>query len=106
MFGAQAMPYLSDPNGSADLQVISGTAYTVSNADIGKTLNFTSGSAVAVTVPVGLSTAFKCWILRTGAGVVTVSAGTGATINVVAQPVRYSASTAIVAYAANTFALG
>ena len=103
---AQASPYLSNPNANADLLVISGTSYTISNADLGRTLNFTSASAVSVTVPIGLVPAFKCFLLRTGAGAVTVAAGTGVTVNVVAQPVRYAASTTLQAYAGNTFALG
>jgi len=56
------------------------TSYTVQSSDYNKLLQFTSGSAVGVTV--GTATAFssgqKVDIIRDGAGTVTVSAGSTA----------------------------
>jgi hypothetical protein len=71
--------YLSN---EAVLTSSTATAYTVNTDDRYKTLVFTSGSAVTVTV--GTATAFepgeRVDIVQDGAGVVTVSAGTTVTL--------------------------
>lgn len=59
------------------------TTYTVGTADINKTLIFTAASAVAVTI--STATAFVSGevvnILRDGGGTVTISKGSGVTLN-------------------------
>lgn len=73
---------------------ISGTPDTLLSTDAGKTLRYTSGSAVAVTIDEDLPVGFHCNIIQEGAGVVTVDVegtdtingiGTGTGIPVAAQ---------------------
>lgn len=62
----------------------SGTTYTFVLADAETIVEFTSGSAVTVTVPPNSSVAFNAGtcieILQYGAGTVTVAAGVGVTV--------------------------
>lgn len=59
------------------------TAYTVGTADINNTLVFSAASAVTVTI--STATAFEAGevfnVLRDGAGTVTITKGTGVTLN-------------------------
>ncbi len=61
------------------LQTVAGTAYSVLTADQGKTLYFTSGTAVTATV--GTATALTAGqridFVQEGAGTVTIAAGSG-----------------------------
>jgi hypothetical protein len=58
----------------------SGTSYTLTATDNGGVVAFTSGSAVALTVPSNLGAGFSCSVVQYGAGQITVSAGSGATL--------------------------
>jgi hypothetical protein len=58
----------------------SGTSYTLTATDNGGVVAFTSGSAVALTVPSDLGAGFSCSVVQYGAGQITVSAGSGATL--------------------------
>lgn len=58
----------------------SGTTYTLTVNDNGRVIVFTSGSAVTLTVPSGLGSGFSCSVVQYGAGQVTISAGSGATL--------------------------
>lgn len=84
------------------------TSRTLSASDAGKTIYFTSASAVTVTAPSGLGAAFQCEIIQGGAGKVTVAAGAGTTVN---SPSGFLAVKAqyglvrILAPVANTFIL-
>ena len=60
----------------------SGTSYTLTATDNGGVVAFTSGSAIALTVPSGLGAGFSCSVVQYGAGQVTVSAGAGVTLRV------------------------
>jgi hypothetical protein len=62
-------------------ETISGIAYTISASDNGRTLRFTNGSAVTVTVPATLPVDFKCLAYQIGDGAVTFVEGSGATID-------------------------
>lgn len=76
--------------------VSTATTYTVSAADAGRSLRFTSASAVTITV--STATAFQAGgrvdIFRDGAGTVTITAGTGTTV--------YGRGTAGTSYAIGT----
>jgi hypothetical protein len=61
-------------------RVVSGTTDTITAADAGSVVTYTSGSAVAVTVPAGLPAGFTCTLIQSGAGQLTL-AGSGATLN-------------------------
>lgn len=61
---------------------LSGTTYTVSNADNACILEAINASGCAITLPATLSQGFNVGILRYGAGSVTWTAGSGATIRV------------------------
>lgn len=57
------------PLGTADVQdVISGTTYTMRAADVGRTLIFTAGTTVTITVPAALPAGWWCNWERAGAG--------------------------------------
>jgi hypothetical protein len=57
------------------------TARTLSNDDNGRTIVFSNGSAVSVTVPAGLVSGFTCELVQAGAGAVTVVAGSSTTVS-------------------------
>lgn len=60
-----------------------GTSYTLTPADSGRWIRFTSGSAVTVTFPVGLGVGFNCLLKMAGTGTVTVQGdGTSSVVNV------------------------
>lgn len=58
----------------------SGTTYTVQTSDAGKSIPFTNGSAVTVTLPNSMPVGFYIEGLQLGAGKVTFSAASGATL--------------------------
>lgn len=78
---AVAVPGIQGPAGASQYSTITGTTYTLSEADRSKILVFTNASAVTLTVPSGLSGVFDAMIVQSGAGQITVSAGAGVTIN-------------------------
>lgn len=49
------------------------TTYTLSATDNGRTIEFTSNSAVTVTVPTGLPAGFNCMLVQLGTGQLTLS---------------------------------
>ncbi|MHA8049478.1 beta strand repeat-containing protein [Aquirufa sp. ROCK-SH2] len=59
----------------------SGTSYTLTAADNGRVLDFTSSTAITLTVPSTLPVGFQVSITQAGAGQVTFIAGAGMTIN-------------------------
>ena len=56
------------------------TARTLTDADHGRLLRFTSAQAVAVSVPTALRSDFRCEIMQDGAGKVTMTGTGGATV--------------------------
>lgn len=59
------------------------TSYTILDEDCGTLLSFTSGSAIALTVPATIGTptqSCQVGVEQDGAGQITVSAGSGATL--------------------------
>lgn len=59
----------------------SGTSRTLSDADNGKVIYCTSGSAVTISCPDGLDVGFSTTIIQAGAGKVTLAASGTATLN-------------------------
>lgn len=91
--------------GSGGIITDAGTARTLSASDNGKTIVFTSGSAITVTVPAGLGAAFSCGFIQAGAGAITFSAS-GTTLNAVGGLLTTSSQhslAAVLATAANVF---
>ena len=88
----------------------SGTTYTLLSSDDNSIIHFTSASAVTVTVPSGLGTAFICGMIQRGTGQVTVSAGGGVTMvhkdSLYATQARYVMLTLIAASADNYTLVG
>jgi hypothetical protein len=76
---------------------ITGTAYTLVNADDGRVRRTTNGSAVTITVPPGLQARFGCGVVQAGAGQITFAAGSGVTINNVNAQTKTSGQRAVVA---------
>ena len=58
---------------------ITGTAYTLTNADNGKLKTALNPAATTVTIPGGLDPGFGCFIRQGGSGQVTIAAGAGVT---------------------------
>lgn len=58
-----------------------GTTYTVTTGDAGKVIEIANASSITVTLPNSLPTQFCCTIMQTGAGQITFSAASGATIH-------------------------
>jgi len=84
-------------------KTVAGTTYTIGKTDNGKTLNFTNGSAVAVTVPTGLGVDFVCGLVQVGTGAVSFSGSV--TINGGTQLATQYACGTLYAYAADIFVL-
>lgn len=78
---------------------VSGTSYTLSATDIGKTVVFTSATAVTVTVANIMVPGERIDLIQDGAGKVTFSAGAGVTIQSrsgnLSISARYAAATVI-----------
>lgn len=91
------------------IEPISATALTLSDAYHQKILDFTSGSAVTVTVPEGLRSDFVCGISQGGAGQVTlVEASSLVEIDEASSQFATEAQyvlLTLMAFAANTFRL-
>lgn len=58
----------------------SGTTYTLAATDCGTTLRFTSATAVTLTLPASLSAGCSVGIVQAGAGQVSFTAGSGASL--------------------------
>ncbi len=61
------------------VRVVTGTTDTLLLSDNGGIVEFSNGSAVALTVPNTLPQGFNCLLQQVGAGTVTVAADAGAT---------------------------
>lgn len=61
------------PPQGATPTVISGTTYSLAPADDGGVLEFTSGSAIVLTIPTGLAVGFSCLICQAGGGQITLT---------------------------------
>jgi hypothetical protein len=85
--------YQLNPQG---INTQSETTYTLSTNDNGMVIVFTNGSAVTLTVPSGLGVGFSCSIVQYGAGQVTISAGSGATLRLRASSNKTGGQYAIV----------
>lgn len=57
-----------------------GTTYTLASTDNTKMVTCTNGSAITVTLPNNLPVGFQCAVVQGGAGQITFSAASGATI--------------------------
>lgn len=67
------------PPQSAAPNLQTGTTYTLQASDDGGVVDLANAAAITVTVPSTLATGFSCLLRQSGAGQVTVSAGSGAT---------------------------
>lgn len=65
---------------SATLNTQTGTTYTVASTDAGKVIDHANASAIAVTLPADAAVGFCCTYVQAGAGQITFSADTGATL--------------------------
>ena len=61
-----------------NFNTIATTTYTLSGADVKKTLYFTSATAITLTLPGSLYTSFNCRIIQAGTGQITFSPAGGA----------------------------
>lgn len=95
-------------SGAANVNVQTGTSYTLVASDNGKVVTLNNASAITLTVPASLGAGFNCLIVQLGAGAVTPTASS-TTINqrqsLTKTAGQYAVAT-LVAYAADVFALG
>jgi hypothetical protein len=56
---------------SGGYTTITGTSHTLAEADDGKVLLFTNGSAITLTIPAGLTLGHSCTVIQQGAGQIT-----------------------------------
>lgn len=68
------------PPQSGTLNTQTGTTYTLVATDNGKIVEFTNGSAVALTLENSLAIGFNCLVCQAGAGQVTLTPEAGATL--------------------------
>jgi hypothetical protein len=65
---------------AANINAQTGTTYTLQASDAGKLVRLTNASPITLTLPNSLGANFCCSILQGGAGQVTLSAASGATL--------------------------
>lgn len=65
----------------ANVTTQSGASYTLASTDCGTLIRFTNGSGVAITLPSGLATGCEVAMEQDGAGQLSLSAGSGATLH-------------------------
>jgi hypothetical protein len=79
---------------SDDVNAQTGTSYTLVLTDAGKQVTMTNASASTLTVPPNASVAFdvgvRITVIQLGAGAVTLTAGSGVTINSLATSLAMS----------------
>ena len=69
------------PEPSLNVTDNAGTSITLADTDNNKIVRCTASSAVTVTVPSTLAAGFSCMIIQAGTGQVTITAGSGTTLN-------------------------
>lgn len=67
--------------GQNSVNTIGGTSYTLQSSDDGKTIVTTNILPVSITIPTGLNTGFRCEIIQSDIGTVSLSAAIGVTVN-------------------------
>ena len=95
--------------GSAAVNAITATTYSLVQADNGKVITMNNASAITLTIPSGLTAGFNCMIVQYGAGTVTIVGASGVTVvnrsNYNKTGGQYAIVT-IVSPVANTFITG
>lgn len=66
---------------STKINAQTGTAYTLSPLDSGKTVELNNAAAITATLPADMPPGFCCLITQTGAGQITLSPASGATLS-------------------------
>ena len=77
--GADALQFRRLANGYTNAQ--SGTTYSLAAADNGVIVTLNNSSAITVTIPSGLGANFNCVLWQTGTGQVSITPGSGVTLN-------------------------
>lgn len=80
----------------------SGTTYTLQSSDNGNTVNFTSNSAVTVTIPTGLTVGFVTTLVQSGTGLVSPTAS-GTTFTTSASTNGVGSSVTVLSTSTNTY---
>jgi hypothetical protein len=85
-----------------------GTSYTLNANDNGRVVTLNNSAPVTLTCPPGLGSAFSCTVIQLGVGLVTATAGGGATLLALGGSLSFSgqyAMATVVAPAANNFVI-
>lgn len=90
---------------SGGVNAQTGTTYTLAATDNGAVVTLNNASSITVTVPSGLGKGFSCICIQIGAGQVTFSAGSGATLNAAngLKTANQHSAVSLISYVANTF---
>jgi len=90
---------------AANVNVQTGTTYTLLDSDNGKVITLNNGSAITLTVPIGLSAGFNCLVVQLGAGAITFTASSTTIYNrgTNTKTAGQYAIATIVSYTSNTF---
>lgn len=65
----------------ANINVQTGTTYTLAASDSGKIVECSNASAITLTLPNNLSVGFNCTVVQTGAGQVSITPASGAILH-------------------------
>ncbi|MGH6889813.1 MAG: hypothetical protein ACREHF_11575 [Rhizomicrobium sp.] len=79
--GATALAFAEVANGLGAVTTLTAASYTLQPGDNNSTIVFSNASAVAVTLPNSLPVGFRAKLIQGGAGQVSVSAGSGASLD-------------------------
>ena len=79
--GPQGIQGEVGPEPSLNVTDNAGTSITLTDTDNNKIVRCTASSAVTITVPSTLAAGFSCMVIQAGAGQITFTAGSGATLN-------------------------
>ena len=91
----------------SDIVAETTTARTLSDSDCGKVINCSNASAVTLTIPNTLTAGFNCTVVQSGAGQVTIAAGTSVSVQSYSSSAtagQYSAIN-IIPFASNSYVL-
>ena len=93
---------------SGGYTTITGTSHTLAEADDGKVLLFTNGSAIILTIPTGLTLGHSCTVIQQGAGQITFTPSSTTLRNRQShtKTAGQHAIVGLVQYAANVYNLG
>lgn len=91
---------------SDDVNTQTGTSYTLVLTDAGKQVTMSNASANTLTIPLNSSVAFtigtRIWVINLGAGVMTLAAAGGVTVNSTTQDFSFNQNDLVLLFKTGT----